>query len=1280
MSFRKMSCSCFLVLTLLIGLFLPFSMFPKIALANAATGSSQAGIKGYSFEIATLTTSQWTSILADIKDGNLMLLAKPLEIMGLGKQLTFEMMYNSVNRDLDLGLGKGWTCNLFEMVKEDPSSHHVTYVNKTGAKMVFTWDSSLNQYISPKGFEGTLIKQTDGTYVITDWNYMSINFDGSGKLTKFSSLNVDLITIQYNAGGVPVSITDALSSRTITFTWSQNHITEARDAMNQTWKLNYSGDYTKLLSLEKPDQNKAFFAYDADTNLISQKDFLGQSYAISYISTGVHAGKIATISLPTSGVYEFTYDNNVSGFSSKTQIEDPESFTTSYFFGSTSQHLEKISMMDGANEIKTTYQYDTAGFITAIGDSYNQSITYTRDANHQIIDISYPPATIGGSPFQIQYTYDPLTHLKIQKREKINATPVWAVTFYEYTDPDCLVKPSKITDPLGTETTYDYNANHQIISITTGTGPFSMNFFKTRVYTYAVSGNPATYTDPEGNMTLYTQNANGFISTQMQFEGPSQNGQLVSNLTYEYDSSNRPADITNTIINVIAHNEPNANGIVTTSSSFGGCSSSNTPGTSFLLYPNSSSNRAVPGSCLGPIEKAITQISVPSLGVIPLEIITYKPRQTSVTDSSNHTSIYEYFGNGTMKKETDYLGRVSTVALDSLGRIGKITDSNNKEITFAYDLDNRMISKNEEGIGNYTYVYDKMSRIVTTTDPIRGSVNYSYNLLSNLLSDEKGFYSYDLKGNRLTANYFNGSSDTWNYSREGYLLSKNGDLYTTDKLGDITQIETEYGNASLSYLKSLGQITQITGTGDLGSYNMSFTMNNRLESLTDSAKNNVYHYAWNENATLAQLQYANQTVQTYTYQGKHPDEIIVKKGQDTLFSSSTDFNNYDQANLFSYGFTENQQTHNETTTASYDSLGRTSTLSYASDNQTIQYNYSASTGAISAVSVSGQGTYAIDYTTSGRINSITYPNNSGTEYYSYNGNMGRISTVQYPNNRSLSFTWNSKNQITQIFGTDNGNIFSYNMTYDRLGKMKNYTKSENGMQSESWLFSYGLFGLEKASRNLYGIQDITMDFTTDFSGRILSATYQQMAGFAGEIYFHYDNYGNTAILTNSEGIVVAGYLYKMHNGKTTYIYNPLNIVNPLTCNSRAGYMTLNAFNNDLKIQVNSIGAVDLSGGFFGWVDLTAPAGGLLVAGNRNINITVNDSVSTCSDDCEKNGLVKCCKEYRSQEECGTSCLKQKSANGIMEQVPSGTVEECIKKCTDTCKTWGCCESGASPSL
>ncbi len=59
-----------------------------------------------------------------------------------------------------------------------------------------------------------------------------------------------------------------------------------------------------------------------------------------------------------------------------------------------------------------------------------------------------------------------------------------------------------------------------------------------------------------------------------------------------------------------------------------------------------------------------------------------------------------------------------------------------------------------------------------------------------------------------------------------------------------------------------------------------------------------------------------------------------------------------------------------------------------------------------------------------------------------------------------------------------------------MNRISGYGKQidELGMppQTENWNFYYGITGIEKATRLQNGLQNLTIDYTTDTNGRILS--------------------------------------------------------------------------------------------------------------------------------------------------------------------------------------------------
>jgi hypothetical protein len=115
-------------------------------------GSLSAGLKGRDYEYTHLSTSEWTEMVADLQSGNFMLRAELFNLPGTPLPLTISLTYNSLNANVDIGAGKGWMTSLNACVSEDAQSHDLTYVDATGAKVVFAWDANNSIYLNPPRF------------------------------------------------------------------------------------------------------------------------------------------------------------------------------------------------------------------------------------------------------------------------------------------------------------------------------------------------------------------------------------------------------------------------------------------------------------------------------------------------------------------------------------------------------------------------------------------------------------------------------------------------------------------------------------------------------------------------------------------------------------------------------------------------------------------------------------------------------------------------------------------------------------------------------------------------------------------------------------------------------------------------------------------------------------------------------------------------------------------------------------------------------------------------
>jgi len=119
-----------------------------------------------------------------------------------------------------------------------------------------------------------------------------------------------------------------------------------------------------------------------------------------------------------------------------------------------------------------------------------------------------------------------------------------------------------------------------------------------------------------------------------------------------------------------------------------------------------------------------------------------------------------------------------------------------------------------------------------------------------------------------------------------------------------------------------------------------------------------------------------------------------------------------------------------------------------------------------------------------------------------------------------------------------------------------YIKSIGGIQQESWNFYYGPTGIDKITRAQGGIQNLTIDYSTDTNGRILSATYTETGGYSGELFTVYDNFGNMTGLVNSTGNSVRAVILDPNNASITQ-YNPQGIDDPHSYRAREGFIGIN---------------------------------------------------------------------------------------------------------------------------
>jgi len=192
------------------------------------------------------------------------------------------------------------------------------------------------------------------------------------------------------------------------------------------------------------------------------------------------------------------------------------------------------------------------------------------------------------------------------------------------------------------------------------------------------------------------------------------------------------------------------------------------------------------------------------------------------------------------------------------------------------------------------------------------------------------------------------------------------------------------------------------------------------------------------------------------------------------------------------------------------------------------------------------------------IDYVTYPNGIDTENYSYDNPRGRLSNITYPDGKSLSFSWNSRGKLTQLTAEEDETETNIMFSYDGMNRISGYNKTITELgsppQTEEWNFYYGITGIDKATRIENGIQNLTMDFSTDSNGNILSMNYVETGGYHGELFAVSDNSGNIVAWSTILGINNYAAIRDPNNAyiDPIEIYNPNDINVPLGWNGKKG--------------------------------------------------------------------------------------------------------------------------------
>ena len=850
------------------------------------TGSAQSITTTYGSNSTSNPTGSFAEPV-NTATGNYFYQHTDLAMPGRGLPLAFTRTLNV--RDASSGpFGPGWTHSYNLRLAESGDG---SVVIKMGDGHEDFYDSLGGAYQAhDPGVFNTLVKNGDGSFVLSQKSQTRMAFTGTGRLSAIRDRNGNSLSFAYNGAGNISTITDTVG-RIVTLSY---------DANNQ------------LASIADPLGRTVTYAYDANGRLISDTDPNGGVMQYHY----------------TAGVLDAITDRRGNTLIANTYDANKRVLSQSNGKGAITQFAYdtpaagQTRMTDPLGHV-TTHTHDILRRLVKETDPLGQNVNTVYDANNNRTSVTDKNGNVTA------FTYDMQGNVLSKTDAQGN------VTTLEY---NSLNDPTRIVDALGQVTAFAYDAKGNLNEVTDALG------HKTTV-TYDLSGQPVSVTNALGAVTKNTFNTQGNL---VQAEDA-----LGHKTTLSYDAISRRTGMTDANGHAASFVYDNNGNLISVSdpldhvTGFSYDANNNRTGvtdpranaTAFVYDANDLLSKVT--DPLGNVvqfayDAADNRIKVTDpRGNITQYSYDAANRLTQVTDALNHSTRLAYDANGNLLSQTnpmghtssfaydelnrllnatdalgnqgfrsydslgrltqakDAQGRITQYAYDALGRLTEVTDAASGTVVYDYDALGNRISVIDPNGHTTEYSYDALNRLTAKTDPLGQAYNYSYDPAGNRISltDAKGqalLYSYDVK-NRLTAiDYPDLTQVTFAYDAAGnriQMIDKLGtSTYVFDALNRLAEYTDAFGKTVANEYDQAGNRTAlIYPDGKRVTY--AYDSLNRMASVTDWL-NGVTDYSYDAASKLAEVLNPNGTKAVYDYDAaERLVHLVNAKADNNVLSS-----------------------------------------------------------------------------------------------------------------------------------------------------------------------------------------------------------------------------------------------------------------------------------------------------------------------------------------------------------------------------------------------------------
>jgi RHS repeat-associated protein len=252
------------------------------------------------------------------RTGNYATAASDAAIPTVGPGLVVNRTYNSLDPRRNTIFGTGWATRWDMHLREELGTKSVVISMGDGSRIRFGINPD-GSYAGPAGGTMTLRREGVGEYrgwVLRERAGTTYRFSYIGLITAITDSAGRRQMLRYAAedGGPLASVTDELSGRRLTFTWTGGHVTKVTTSAvgpntpGPAWTYTYDGD--KLTKVCPPSSTTACTIYEYQNGSVYRSMVLDEN-PVSYWRLGEAVGPVETSQAPSRNGIEEIFHRDV---------------------------------------------------------------------------------------------------------------------------------------------------------------------------------------------------------------------------------------------------------------------------------------------------------------------------------------------------------------------------------------------------------------------------------------------------------------------------------------------------------------------------------------------------------------------------------------------------------------------------------------------------------------------------------------------------------------------------------------------------------------------------------------------------------------------------------------------------------------------------------------------------------------------------------------------------------------------------------------------------------